>query len=85
METSNTKIKFAIYIWQSIYVIKSQFSHYLGKDGLIHDDAVENCQWSNRGSAREFLETWNSLYNFHRIEKLVPKKLLFWAEIGDEE
>ena len=76
METANTKIKFAIYIWRNVYVIKSQFGHYLGLDGLIHDDAGENCQWGTRTDAGDYLLEWNSKHDFRRIEKLSIKNML---------
>ena len=68
METENTKINFAVYIWRSVYVIKSQFDHYLGKDGMIHDDAIKNCQWGDRRSAGQFLVEWNNRHDFNRVE-----------------
>ena len=85
MEISKTKIRFAVYIFNCLYVIKSQYGHYLGKDGLIHDDAVENCQWDDRGSAGDFLGTWNSLHDFNRTEILTPKKVLYFAGADNHE
>ncbi len=73
METERTQIKFAVYIWRSRYVLKSQFGHYLGKDGHIHNDAVENCQWDDRKSAGEFLEEWNHRHDFCRTETVTMK------------
>ena len=70
METRNTEIKFAVYIWRSVYVIKSQFGHYLGKDGLIHDDAAKNCMWDTRAEAGNYLVEWNARHDFRRTETL---------------
>jgi len=78
METSNTKIVFAVYMWRSVYVIKSQLGHYLWKDGDVHSDAglgttCNGSEWEDRLSAEDFLDTWNSLHNFNRIETVTAK------------
>lgn len=72
MEIKSEEIKFEVHMWETSYVIKSKFGHYLWKDGLIHNDVTDNngC-WDSRLDAENFLTNWNSQHEFHRKEVLV--------------
>lgn len=75
---TDTKIKFNVCLWRHVYVIKSQFGHYLWSDGTVHDDAglskdYNNSTWCDRSSAEDYLETWIQLHDFNRIDVLTVR------------